>query len=89
MQLACLPTECQRCITLTEHCQISQSCTGARMTSRPGLHGPWRRGYSSPRTLTAECPTLSAINRERSDKYLSQVLFQVCISFWESPQDII
>lgn len=48
-------------IVLTEHCQISQSCTGAHMRSRPGLHGLWQRGCSSPQTQTVECLTLSEI----------------------------
>lgn len=57
-------------IVLTEHCQISQSCTDARMRSRPGLRGLWLRGCSSLQTQTVGCPVLSEIKKHRKMEHL-------------------
>lgn len=66
-------------VVLTAHCQISQSCTGARMRSRPGLRGPWQRGCFSPRTQTVGCPTLSAITQKGGELERALVIYALLL----------
>lgn len=64
--VSCTETALRRRIwvVLTARCQISQSCTGARMKSRPGLHGLWQHGCFSLRKQTVECLMLSAVTQK-------------------------